>query len=101
MQLFVFQPEINIPQTVKEFKEVLEKSGISQRFAAKHIMEKTSQGNLSFLLENRKTKKWAELSHRGRVPYIRMRGWLDSSDEQRQTLSMLRQTKGRTKQNFV
>ncbi|KAK3108430.1 hypothetical protein FSP39_007821 [Pinctada imbricata] len=85
--------EINIPQTVKEFKEVLEKSGISQRFAAKHIMEKTSQGNLSFLLEKGKTKRWAELSHRGRVPYVRMRRWLDSADEQRNTLSMLRQTK--------
>ena len=79
---------------------MLEKSGISQRFAAKHIMEKTSQGNLSFLLEKGKTKKWAELSHRGRVPYIRMRGWLDSSDEQRQTLSMLRQTKGKLEHIF-
>ncbi|KAJ8314073.1 hypothetical protein KUTeg_008634 [Tegillarca granosa] len=85
--------EIDIPTTVKEFKEACEKLGISQRFAAKHIMEKTSQGNLSFLLDKGRHKKWNELSPRGRIPYIRMRRWLDSDLEKQQTTSILTQTK--------
>ncbi|OWF42478.1 homeobox protein cut-like 1 [Mizuhopecten yessoensis] len=85
--------EVDIPSTVKEFKDVLEKFGISQRFAAKNIMEKTSQGNLSFLLDKGRNKQWHELSPRGRVPYVRMRRWLDSTDEQKHTMSLLQKTK--------
>lgn len=81
---------------MKEFKDACEKLGISQRFAAKHIMEKTSQGNLSFLLDKGRHKKWNELSPRGRIPYIRMRRWLDSDMEKQQTTSILTQTKGET-----
>ncbi|XP_062596206.1 uncharacterized protein LOC134257630 [Saccostrea cucullata] len=84
---------VDIPATVQEFKASLESSGISQRFAAKFIMESTSQGNLSFLLEKGKSKHWSELSGRGRLPYIRMRRWLDSPEEQRITLSQLSMTK--------
>ncbi|XP_060079721.1 homeobox protein cut-like 2 [Ylistrum balloti] len=85
--------EVDIPSTVKEFKDVLEKFGISQRFAAKNIMEKTSQGNLSFLLDKGRNKQWHELSPRGRVPYVRMRRWLDSTDEQKHTMSLLQKSK--------
>ncbi|XP_069110913.1 homeobox protein cut-like 1 [Argopecten irradians] len=85
--------EVDIPSTVKEFKDVLEKFGISQRFAAKNIMEKTSQGNLSFLLDKGRNKQWHELSPRGRVPYVRMRRWLDSTEEQKHTMSLLQKTK--------
>ncbi|XP_061179970.1 uncharacterized protein LOC133188518 [Saccostrea echinata] len=84
---------VDIPATVQEFKASLESSGISQRFAAKFIMESTSQGNLSFLLEKGKSKHWSELSGRGRLPYIRMRRWLDSPEEQRITLNQLSMTK--------
>lgn len=84
---------VDIPATVQEFKAALESSGISQRFAAKFIMDSTSQGNLSFLLEKGKSKHWSELSCRGRLPYIRMRRWLDSPEEQRITLSQLSMTK--------
>lgn len=87
---------MDIPATVQEFKAALESSGISQRFAAKFIMDSTSQGNLSFLLEKGKSKHWSELSCRGRLPYIRMRRWLDSPEEQRITLSQLSMTKGTT-----
>lgn len=87
---------MDIPATVQEFKAALESSGISQRFAAKFIMDTTSQGNLSFLLEKGKSKHWSELSCRGRLPYIRMRRWLDSPEEQRITLSQLSMTKGTT-----
>lgn len=85
---------MDIPATVQEFKASLESSGISQRFAAKFIMDSTSQGNLSFLLEKGKSKHWSELSGRGRLPYIRMRRWLDSPEEQRITLSQLSMSKG-------
>lgn len=87
------QDFVDIPATVQEFKAALESSGISQRFAAKFIMDSTSQGNLSFLLEKGKSKHWSELSCRGRLPYIRMRRWLDSPEEQRITLSQLSMTK--------
>lgn len=85
---------MDIPATVNEFKAALESAGISQRFAAKFIMDSTSQGNLSFLLEKGKSKHWSELSCRGRLPYIRMRRWLDSPEEQRITHSQLSMTKG-------
>ena len=57
-------------------------------------MENTSQGNLSFLLEKGKNKPWSEISPRGRIPYIRMRRWLDSPEEQRETMKQLYKTKG-------
>ncbi|VDI11186.1 Hypothetical predicted protein [Mytilus galloprovincialis] len=84
---------IDVKQTVKDFKEALEKFGISQRFACTHIMENTSQGNLSFLLDKGKNKLWSEISPRGRIPYIRMRRWLDSPEEQKATMDLLHKSK--------
>ena len=91
---FFFQSHIDVKQTVKDFKEALEKFGISQRFACTHIMENTSQGNLSFLLDKGKNKLWSEISPRGRIPYIRMRRWLDSPEEQKATMDLLHKSKG-------
>ncbi|KAK3588053.1 hypothetical protein CHS0354_012099 [Potamilus streckersoni] len=88
-----FQTPIDIPTVVSEFKATLENYGISQRFAARYIMEETSQGNLSFLLDKGRTKKWGELSHRGRLPYIRMKEWLDNKDLQMATMEMLKGVK--------
>lgn len=84
---------IDVQKTVKEFKEALEKYGISQRFACLHVMENTSQGNLSFLLDKGKNKLWSEISPRGRIPYIRMRRWLDNPEEQKATLELLHRSK--------
>ncbi|KAL3831793.1 hypothetical protein ACJMK2_023497 [Sinanodonta woodiana] len=88
-----FQTPIDIPAVVSEFKATLENYGISQRFAARYIMEETSQGNLSFLLDKGRSKKWSELSHRGRLPYIRMKEWLDNKDLQMATMEMLKGVK--------
>ena len=72
----------------------LEKFGVSQRFAAKHIMEDTSQGNLSFLMDKGKRLKWAELSPKGRIPYVKMKQWLDSREKQANTIEMVKENKG-------
>ncbi|KAL5006883.1 hypothetical protein ScPMuIL_015689 [Solemya velum] len=85
--------EIDIQATVKEFRVCLEKLGISQRFAARYIMDQSSQGNLSFLLDKGRHKLWGEMSPRGRLPYVRMRQWLDSLQQQKDTLDLLERTK--------
>lgn len=72
----------------------LERYGVSQRFAARFIMEDTSQGNLSFLMEKGRNKKWEELSPRGRIPYLKMKTWLESKDQQMLTLDMLKHSQG-------
>ncbi|WAQ93617.1 DUXA-like protein, partial [Mya arenaria] len=60
---------LDIQRLVEEFRVTLERYGVSQR-------------NLSFLMEKGRVKRWEELSPRGRVPYIKMRMWLDSREEQ-------------------
>lgn len=81
---------IDIQSLVDEFRVTLERYGVSQRFAARFIMQDTSQGNLSFLMEKGRVKLWEELSSRGRIPYIKMKMWLESRDEQMKTLNMLK-----------
>ena len=93
--LFHFQSPIDIQQLVDEFKLTLERYGVSQRFAARFIMQDTSQGNLSFLMEKGRSKKWDELSPRGRIPYIKMKAWLENKDVQTNTLNMLKYSQGK------
>ncbi|KAL4221976.1 DNA-binding transcription factor [Mactra antiquata] len=81
---------VDIQNLVDEFKVTLERYGVSQRFAARFIMQDTSQGNLSFLMEKGKNKKWAELSARGRLPYIKMKEWLQNKEHQIMTLEMVK-----------
>jgi len=93
--LFVgVQAPLDIQRLVEEFRLALERYGVSQRLAARFIMADTSQGNLSFLMEKGRVKRWEELSPRGRIPYIKMRMWLDSKDEQVRTLNMLKFAQG-------
>ncbi|XP_045169281.2 uncharacterized protein LOC123532013 [Mercenaria mercenaria] len=83
---------IDVQKLVDEFRLTLERYGVSQRFAARFIMQDTSQGNLSFLMEKGRNKKWEELSPRGRLPYIKMKAWLGSKEHQMMTLDMLKHT---------
>lgn len=94
--LFVnkMQGDMDVGALVEEFRVTLEKYGVSQRFAARYIMQDTSQGNLSFLIEKGRNKSWQELSPRGRVPYLKMKSWLESKDQQMWTLEMLKQSQG-------
>ena len=57
-------------------------------------MEDTSQGNLSFLMDKGKRLKWAELSPKGRIPYVKMKQWLDSKEKQISTIEVVKESKG-------
>jgi hypothetical protein len=88
------QENVDVQKLVDEFRVTLERFGVSQRFAARFIMQDTSQGNLSFLMEKGRNKKWEELSPRGRLPYIKMKAWLESKEQQMATLEMLKYSQG-------
>ena len=59
-------------------------------------MEDTSQGNLSFLMDKGKRLRWAELSPKGRIPYVKMKQWLDSKEKQINTIEIVKENKGNT-----
>ena len=91
---YLSQEFIDIPRLVEDFRLSLERYGVSQRFAARFIMHDTSQGNLSFLMEKGKTKSWSDISVKGRIPYIKMKAWLSSKEQQLMTLEMIKQSQG-------
>lgn len=98
--LFIEAPPDTSPidtvAVAKRVREVLEKHKISQTIFSKYVI-KRSQGTTSDLL--RCPKQWERMSEDGKVPYRRMKSWLDG--DLQHNLEVLLQIKQGNSKNWV
>lgn len=45
-------------------------------------------------MDKGKRLTWAELSPKGRIPYVKMKQWLDSKEKQMNTIEIVKENKG-------